>query len=232
MNQPSNDQYDASKMTDSKRRELEEYVLKGYNIIYNDREGAVKAIAKNPAMKVKTAGTALFLTGLALDQSREKEGRPPFGDDVKMIGGFHLMEKLVQFAGVKGVKFKPEEEKAALKDGYQQYMINGIKNRTIDPQVLAVEAERLEPGSVKKAMAEIPDTNASGVQASGGGMPPGGAPGPGGGMPPGQGGALGGFPGGGAPQGQPPGGPPAGPGGGTGGGLLSQPSPLEMGGLL
>ena len=202
---------DESAMTGPQKEQLEKYVIKGYNIIYDEGGAIVDMASKNDNTKIESVANAGFIVGKKIDMSEEQEGNPPVPDNIKAVGGYHLIEKIIQYAEHKGVKpFTEEEKMAALKSAYQKYIEDGIKNRTIDPMALAQSTEKMQPGSVKQALAGVPDT-----APQGGAMPP---PVPqGGAMPPPvpQGGAI----------------PPPAPQGGAmtppKQGLLSKPSPLE-----
>lgn len=191
---------DQANLTEQQQAQVDEFVTKGYHLIYDEEEAVANAASRDPDTKVENVAMAGFLVGQKIDRSMEQAGRPPYPDEVKAVGGYHLVDKIIEFAEHKGTPpFSPEEKKAALQETFQKYMSHGIKNRTIDPIALANQAEKAQPGSVRDAMAKVPD-NVSTDRVT-----------------PGQ--STQGQPGQGQAPGQPAGGAPQ--------GLLTQPSPLE-----
>lgn len=151
--------YDQEKMGPQQREQLEDYVLAGYEIIYNEGE-AILGVANREGTinKVEDVANALLMTALKIDRSREQNRLPPFPDQVKIIGAYQLNDKVIEFAEHRGAKpFTPEEKKMSFQQGIQKYMTRGIKQGTIDPKDLAVAAERGQPGSITEAMAKLPD---------------------------------------------------------------------------
>lgn len=149
---------DEAKLTEEQKAQVDEYVSKGYNIIYDEDEAIATMASRNPDTKVKDVASAGFLVGQKIDRSMEQAGRPPYPDTVKAIGGYHLVDKIIEFSEHKGnPSFSPEEKKAALEDTYQQYLSHGIKNRTIDPIKLSNDVEQAQPGAIREAMSKIPD---------------------------------------------------------------------------
>ncbi len=149
---------DNAEFTETKQVEIEEYINKGYHLIYDEDEAVANLAASNPDTKIESVAEAGFLVGEKIDRSQTQTGQPPYADDVKAVGGAHLVEKIIEFAEYRGVPaFSPEEKEAALTATFQKYMTAGIKNRTIDPIQLAQSVEQVQPGAIKKAMAEIPD---------------------------------------------------------------------------
>ncbi len=98
-----NDQYNEQAMGEEKKALVEKYVLKGYNLLYNPKSKVVEHAARNPARKIDGVVDAGFMVAKAIDHSEQKEGKPPFPDDVKAVGGFHLVIKMIDFAEFKCV---------------------------------------------------------------------------------------------------------------------------------
>ena len=224
----------ASSMTEEQKNDLEELVLTGMHVIYapkGSKRGVLKqAIKSGNTNKVKNTTDALNMIVPPLEAKREASGKPPYSDEVKLMGASYLTKQLIGYAEKNpGIKpYTPQESQAVLKGVIQTYITKGIKNRTIDAKTVAQAAERLQPGSISNALAEVPDDikQGGGRQMPGKkpqgtkpqGMPGAKPPGGGAGMPPQQG------------KGMPPGMKP--PGGKTQQpqqpqGLLKQPSPLE-----
>lgn len=178
------DQYDQDKMSAQQQDALEEYVYNGYRLIYDPSDAILKMATANKSNKVESVANAAMLVAKRLDASRESKGRPPFPDEIKVVGGHHIVEKIIEFAETATKKrFTQAEKQAALEKAYQTYMEDGIKNRTIDPAQLAVSAEKVQPGAVTNQLAALPDD----IQLSGQPKPqqPAGPPGAGQ-VPPGQ----------------------------------------------
>ena len=138
---------------------MEEVVLAGYEVIYDEGEGILNVAKRDSSVnKVEDVSNALFMAVLKVDRSREQNNMPPFPDQVKIVGSYHLNDKIIEFAEHRGSKpFSPEEKKMSLQGAIQKYMERGIKEGTIDPKELAVAAERGQPGSVTQALAALPD---------------------------------------------------------------------------
>lgn len=138
---------------------LEDYVLAGYELLYNEGEDVVNvANREGSTTKVEDAANALFMVSQKLDRSREQNNLPPIPDQVKLVGSFHLNEKVIEFAEHRGAKpFSPEEKKMAFQLALQKYMERGIKEGTIDSRELAIAAEKAQPGSIKDLLAKAPD---------------------------------------------------------------------------
>lgn len=151
------------------QEEVEDYVLNGYTIIYDKGDAILSVATQNEDAKVDGVAQAGFMVAKKLDDARIAAGKPPYPDEVKAVGGYHLVDKIIQFAEHAGIKpFNEAEKQAALQKTYKQYIGDGIKSRTIDPLQLAQSAEAAQPGSVTAAMAEIPDnipqTNMAGAE--------------------------------------------------------------------
>jgi len=152
-------QFDQSQMKSEQKSQLEDYVLAGYEILYDEGAGVIKVANRtDTTTKVEDVSNALFMTAVKIDQSREQSQLPPFPDQVKMLGGYHLNEKIIEFSEHRGAKpFTDQEKQASLQKAYQKYMTRGIKDGTIDAKELAVAAERAQPGSITDTMAGMPD---------------------------------------------------------------------------
>ena len=152
-------QYDEEQMGAEQTEQLEDYVLAGYEIIYDESEAILKTANRADTItKVEDVANALLITGSKIDRSREQNGLPPFPDQVKVMGAYHLNDKIVEFAEHRGAKpFTEEEKQAALKSAIQKYMERGIKDGSIDPKELAVAAEQAQPGSISQSVAGMPD---------------------------------------------------------------------------
>lgn len=149
---------DQAKLTEEQKAQVDEYVAKGYNLIYDEDEAVATMASRNPDTKVKDVASAGFLVGQKIDRSMEQAGRAPYPDTVKVIGGYHLVDKIIEFSEHKGnPPFSPEEKKSALEETYKKYISSGIEKRTIDPIKLANDVERAQPGAIKEAMSKIPD---------------------------------------------------------------------------
>jgi hypothetical protein len=199
-------------MTDAKKMDLEEYIVKGYELLYDKEEALLKLASQDAGNKVESVANAAFLIGMKVDQTKQQEGGRPFPDDVKVLGGVHMVEKTIQLAEHAGVApFTDEEKAATLQTAFQKYIQEGIKNRTIDPTALAKAVEEFQPGTLGPKIAALPDGTGGGPTMPAEGAMPGGPPG---------------MPGGAPVEGAMPGGPPAMPGGQPQG-LIAKASPLE-----
>jgi len=152
-------QFDEKNLTDTSKSQLEDYVLAGYEIIYDEGNDLIHVANRADSItRVDDVSNALLLTALKIDRSREQNRLPPFPDQIKIIGAYHLNDKVIEFAEHQGAKpFTPEEKKMSLQGAIQKYMERGIKAGTIDPKELAIAAEKVRPGSVSQSLAAMPD---------------------------------------------------------------------------
>jgi hypothetical protein len=163
------DRFDQDQMSEKQTQQLEEYVYNGYRLIYDPGEAVLKVATSNPNAAVEGIAKAAVLVAKKLDSSREAKGEPPFRDEIKIVGGKHLVDKICEFTEAATKKpLSAAEKQAALQQAYQSYMEDGIQNRTIDPAQLAVQAEKAAPGSVTQKLAALPDN----IQPSGAQPPP------------------------------------------------------------
>ena len=162
---------EAVDLTENQMEEMEDYVLDGYNIIYDEREQVVNLASQN---KNKTQGVtqAAFIVGKKLDADRVKNGLPPYPDEVKVFGGAHLIEKIIDFVERKTeTVFSDLEKQKAMKDTFQKYIEDGIKNKTIDPLELSKSLEMAKPGTIQEILMSVDEENQAGspeMQTQGG----------------------------------------------------------------
>ena len=138
-------------------QEIEEFVAKGFRVIYNESDAIGQMVVNGQNNKVESAANALELVVAKIERSREQEKRPPFEDTAKLLGSHYLNEKIADLAPVNGgEEFSPEEKDAAFALAMERYIKKGIDNGTLDAKELAVAAEKAQPGSMKNALAKLP----------------------------------------------------------------------------
>ena len=72
-------QFNEQQMTSEQQERLEDYIVRGYNIIYNEGKHIANIASKDPANKVDNVATASYMVGRKIDLDTQRKISSDFG---------------------------------------------------------------------------------------------------------------------------------------------------------